>query len=287
VAKLLGVSPLLGLTCGSVALVGGHGTSLGFAPEFAKAGLEGAAVLGAAAATYGIIAGALLGGPIGGALIRRYKLQPPETAVHLQAGASHAPGFISDLRALRGFGPALISHLLLVLLCVKGGAWVSFFFQSLGATFPVYMGAMLLAVLARNFIDFRSAWVRTEVVDTIGSVALGWFLSMAMMNLDLAELANAAGPMLVILTAQTVMAAAFACFLTFRLMGRDYEAAVMAGGQLGFGLGATANAIASMKSLVESFGPAPRAFLVVPIVGSFLVDLFNAFNITAFLNLVR
>lgn len=287
VARALGVSPLLGLACGSLSLIGGHGTALGFAPELVRAGLESAAVLGAAAATYGIIAGALIGGPVGGALIRRHNLSPIETSVHLQAGAAHAPGFLSDAKALRQFGSSLLKHLALVLICVKAGAWVSYLGQQLGATFPVYMGAMLLAVVARNFIDARSGWIRMEVVDTIGSVALGCFLSMAMMTLNLAELANAAAPMLVILAAQTAMAALFAGLLTFRLMGRDYDAAVMAGGQIGFGLGATANAIASMKSIVENFGPAPRAFLVVPIVGSFFVDLFNAVNITVFLNLSR
>ena len=286
-ASALGVSPLLGLTCGSLSLVGGHGTALGFAPELAKAGLQGASVLGAAAATYGIVAGALLGGPVGGALIRRLGLRPSEAEAQLHAGAAHAPGILSDMRALKGFGITFLGHLALVLLCVKAGAWVSFFFQRLGASFPVYMGAMLLAVIARNVIDHRSAWVRTEVVDTLGSVSLGWFLSMAMMTLNLAELAHAALAMLVILAAQTVLAASFAWFVTFKLMGGDFDAAVMAGGQIGFGLGATANAIASMKSLVENFGPAPRAFLVVPIVGSFLVDLFNAVNITVFLNLAR
>lgn len=288
-AKLLGVSPLLGLVCGSVAMTGGHGTALGFAGDLEKAGLAAADVVGVAAATFGLVAGGLLGGPVGGGLIRKFGLKTTAAStVHLESGASSDTGILNDLKSLAAVGKVLAIHLLLLLACVKLGSWVSFFIQKTGITFPVYIGAMLLGLGARNAVDLSGGrWIKTETVDTLASVMLGIFLAIAMMSLNLIELASAAGPMLVILVVQVTVMAFFAWFVTFRLMGRDFDAAVMAGGHCGFGLGATPNAVANMKVLVEKFGPAPRAFLVVPIVGAFLIDFVNATNITIFLNLLK
>jgi ESS family glutamate:Na+ symporter len=272
-----------------VTLVGGLGTALGFAPDLEKAGLQGAAVLGVAAATFGLVTGGLLGGPIGGGLIRHHRLEStalPET--HLEMSESGAAGILNDLRRLASFGVSFVGHLLLVLACIKLGAWVSFFIQQAGVTFPVYMGAMLLGVALRNTVDLAGArWIRTELIDTISSVLLGVFLTIAMMSLNLRELAGVALPMLVILTAQVALMAIFAWFVSFRVMGRNFESAVMASGLCGFGLGGTPNAIANMKTLVENFGPAPQAFLVVPIVGAFLIDFVNALMITFFINVLK
>lgn len=288
-AKSLGVSPLLGLVCGSVTMTGGHGTALGFASLLEKSGLAGAGVLGVAAATFGLVTGGLLGGPIGGRLIQSNKLQssaPLKT--HLENAPDGQAGILRDFLALVGFGRGFLLHLLLLLACVKIGAWVSYLIQQTNMTFPVYMGAMLFGLIVRNALDLSGmCWIKTEIVDTLGSVSLGIFLSIAMMSLNLMELANAAVPMLVILSVQVGLMAFFAWFVTYRIMGRDFDAAVMAGGHCGFGLGATPNAVANMKSLVESFGPAPRAFLVVPIVGGFLIDFLNAMNITFFINLLK
>ncbi len=288
-AKLLGVSPLLGLVCGSVTMTGGHGTALGFAADLEKAGLPAAAVAGMAAATFGLVTGGLIGGPVGGWLIRRRNLKPAATAqTHLEAGRTGEPGILNDLRLLAGFGKRCLTHLLLLLACVKVGAWVSYFIQQSGVTFPVYMGAMLLGVGVRNLVDWRSPnRVDSEIIDTLASASLGVFLAIAMMSLNLIELANTALPMLLILAVQVVVMAFYAWFVTFRLMGRDFDAAVIAGGHCGFGLGATPNAVANMKALVESFGPAPRAFLVVPVVGAFLIDFVNAVNITFFINVLK
>ncbi len=288
-AKLLGVSPLLGLVCGSVTMTGGHGTALGFAADLEKAGLANAAVVGVAAATFGLVTGGLIGGPLGGALILKRGLKPNVAAqTHLESGQAGASGIIPDLKALAGFGKSFFVHLLLLLVVIKLGAWVSFAIQQTKITFPVYMGAMLLGVVTRNVLELAGArWVKTEIIDTLASVALGIFLAIAMMSLNLIELANAAVPMLIILAVQVLVMALFAWLITFRVMGRDFDGAVMAGGHCGFGLGATPNAVANMKALVERFGPAPRAFLVLPIVGAFLIDFVNAMNITAFLNLLK
>lgn len=288
-AKLLGVSPLLGLVCGSVSMTGGHGTALGFAADLEKAGLNAAGVVGVAAATFGLVAGGLLGGPVGGGLIRKFGLKTSAPAsVHLESGAAAATGILTDLKTLALQGKIFGIHLLVLLACVKLGTWVSFFIQKTGITFPVYIGAMLLGVGLRNAIEFSGGrWIKTELVDTLASVTLGIFLAIAMMSLNLIELASAAGPMLIILALQVIVMALFARFITYRMMGRDFDAAVMAGGHCGFGLGATPNAVANMKALVERYGPAPRAFLVVPIVGAFLIDFVNATNITIFLNLFK
>src|SRR6478736_9608577 len=288
-AKMMGQSPLLGMVCGSLTLTGGVGTAIGFAPELEKAGLQGAAVVSVAAATFGLVAGGLLGGPLGGWLIRRHRLQPETGAeIHLEAGQTGESGILPDLRALLGFGKKFWGHLLLLLFCIKAGVWVSFFIRKTGIIFPVYMGAMILGLVLRNAVDFSGKrWIKTEIVDTLSSVSLGIFLVVAMMSLNLIDLAGAAVPMLVILFAQILMMAVFGLFVTYRLMGRNYDAAVMTAGQIGFSLGATPNAVANMKALVDRFGPSPRAFLVVPIVGGFLIDFLNALNITFFLNLLR
>jgi glutamate:Na+ symporter, ESS family len=288
-AKLLGSPPLLGLVCGSLTLTGGVGTALGFAPELEKAGLSNAAVVSVAAATFGLVAGGLLGGPLGGWLIRKHNLRSDTPRkVHLETASASESGIFSDIAALARFGRSFALHLLVLLVCIKGGAWVSYFIQQTNITFPVYMGALLLGVVVRNVVD---VWVgraiSTEIVDALASVALGLFLAIAMMSLNLSELANAALPMLIILAAQVMLMGLFAWLVTFLLMGRTYDAAIMSAGQVGFGLGATPNAVANMKALVEKFGPSPRAFLVVPVVGGFLIDFLNAVNITVFLNFLK
>ncbi len=287
-AKLMHVQPLLGLVCGSVTLTGGHGTALGFAADLEAAGLKGAAVIGVAAATFGLVTGGLLGGPIGGRLIQRNALKPAiETNVHLEAGKANESGILVDVRALMKFGTATLIHLLVLFTCLKAGAWVSYLIQKTHMTFPVYMGAMLFGMAFRNVADVLGLRLRTEIIDTLASVILGIFLATAMMSLNLADLANAALPMLVILSVQVVVMAAYAWFITFPIMGHDFDAAIMSGGHCGFGLGTTANAVANMKTLVERFGPSPRAFLVVPIVGAFLIDFLNSITISFFITQVK
>lgn len=285
-ARLLDVSPLLGIVCGSVTMTGGHGTAMGFAADIELAGLPNATVVGVAAATFGLVAGGLLGGPLGGALIRKHGLASTgDVPAELAAERPGKKGILGDFHALARWGKVLVPHALLLLACVKLGTWASYFIQQTQITFPVYIGAMLLGVLVRNISDLAGArWIQSDVINGLASVTLGLFLAIAMMSLNLIELANTALPMLIILMVQTGFVALFAWCVTFRVMGRDFDAAIMAGGHCGFGLGATPNAIANMKALVERFGPAPRAFLVVPIVGAFLIDFINALNITFFLN---
>jgi ESS family glutamate:Na+ symporter len=288
-AKLLGESPLLGLVCGSLTLAGGMGTAMTFAPELEKAGFANAAVVSVAAATFGLVAGGLIGGPLGGWLVRKNHLASEAGAkMHLEGASIGASGILGDMKALIGFRAGFLWHLLILLACIKAGTWVSHLIQQTGITFPVYMGALMLGVLVRNVADvFFGGALRTEIVDALASVTLGIFLAIAMMSLNLADLANTAVPMLIILVAQIILMGLFAWLVTFPLMGRNYDAAVMAAGQVGFSLGATPNAVANMKAIVEKYGPSPRAFLVVPVVGGFLIDFLNALNITVFLNWLK
>jgi ESS family glutamate:Na+ symporter len=171
---------------------------------------------------------------------------------------------------------------------MKVGAFLSAFIQRSGVTFPVYMGAMIVALAVRNGHDFFAGkWLRTERTDEIGSVALMWLLAVVMIDLQLTQLAAAALPLLVIVAVQVALLAALAYWIVFRVMGRDYEAAMMSAGMIGFGLGATSNALATMRVLSARFGPSPRAFLIVPIVGAFLIDFANALLTTSALNFFR
>jgi glutamate:Na+ symporter, ESS family len=287
-ARALGENPLMGLMAGNVALMGGFGTAAGFASDFEKAGLQGAATIGIAAAAFGVIAGGLLAGFVGGRLVEGRLQLRPRGASGVGESSDGATGFVVELRELgRQAGP-VATHLLLLLGCMKVGAFLSVAIQRMGVTFPVYMGSMLVAAAVRNIHDaVRGSWIRTEMADGIGSVALMWMLAVVMVDLQLSQLAHAALPMLIILAIQVTLIAVVCYWLVFRLMGKDYEAACMSAGMIGFGLGATSNAVATLRVLAVRFGPAPRAFLIVPIVGAFLIDFFNAFITTTALNLLR
>lgn len=315
-ALAMGLHPLMGILCGSVTMTGGHGTVGGFEPMLKAGGLTHVAEIGYAMATIGIVIGSLMGGPLGGWLIRRRHLKteiaPPApasasaptnpassavpssitgTAAAPAPAAARSPapsGLWHDLRLLGATGLAVLRHVLLVLAVVKGGAWATYFLLKTGVTFPIHIGAMLLGTAVRNLLDLAApGWIRSEIITPLGSVLLALFLTITMMGLNLADLVNTALPMLVILAVQVLVMTLFAIFITFRAMGRDYEAAQMAAGHCGFGIGNTANAVATMQTLVEKYGPAPRAFLVVPLVGGMLGDLTNAVNVTESVRLLK
>ncbi len=192
------------------------------------------------------------------------------------------------VRGLAALGRRLVPLLLILAVTLKVGAWVGYGLQQAGLLFPAYMGAMLTGVVVRNVHDALGLrWFDSASVDLLGSFLLIVFLAIAMSSLNLIDLASTAGPMLVILTVQVGCMALFAAFITFRLMGRDYDAAMMAAGHCGFGLGATSNAVANMHCLVARYGASPKAFLIVPTAGGLLVDFTNALNITLFLNWLR
>jgi glutamate:Na+ symporter, ESS family len=279
--------PLLGVVAGSVTLVGGPATGMAFAPVFEQAGLRGAGELALTSATAGIVFGGLVGGPVGTWLIRRYRLAPvSRSRAELEAELdTPTPTLVVEVDREDS---SVIRNLVVLALAMGLGSIVSNYIQSLGITLPAYIGAMLVASALRN-VDDATAWFRIDerAMEFIGNLALNIFLVVALMNLKLWELAHLALPLTVILLVQVLVVLLFAATASFRLMGKDYDSAVMASGFVGFVLGTTANAVANMRALVTRFGPAPRAFLVVPLVGAFFIDFTNAIIITLFVNWLR
>ena len=295
-AKVMGVDPLLGLITGSITMTGGHGTGAAFGKLIEdQYAFPGAVTLALAAATFGLVSGGLIGGPIGTRLIHRHRLSPGPTPVPTPAPTPDAGYERLSLDQEIDVEPpgdaptsyTMLKALTVILVAMWAGSLVSGWLGRY-VTLPGYIGAMLCAAVLRNLADgTKLVRIDPRIVDDLGTIALSLFLSMALMSLRLWELLELALPMLVILTVQVAVVAAFAWLVTFRFMGRDYDAAVMAAGHCGFGLGATPNAVANMTSLVERFGPAPRAFLVLPMVGAFFIDFTNALVITAYINFVR
>jgi len=301
VASALGVPPLLGVLAGSVALTGGPATALAFAPLFEQAGVAGAATLGVASAMVGIVTGGVIGGPIGTFLIERRRLRSKASP-----GAGSAPLALDPALAFEPPDPvpapaaasedpgarALLKGVVALVAAMAAGSWLSAWLNAWlaawGMTLPAYIGAMLVAAAVRN-LDDATGWIRLplRLLDDLGNAALALFIAMALMTLKLWELQHLALPLLVIVLAQVVLITLVCFWPTFRMMGRDYDAAVMSSGFCGFMLGTTANAMANMGVLVEKYGPAPRAYLVVPMVGAFFIDFTNAIIITAFLNLLK
>ncbi len=292
-AWMLGHNPLMGVLAGSVTLTGGPATGLAFAPLFEKAGVSGAATLAVAAAMVGIVSGGVIGGPIGTWLIerlgtraskRQHPGEPPlATAVveeQLTEPAATAPSG-EDVEAYR-----ILKALVLILVAMWAGSFLTRAFASLGFTLPAYIGAMLVAAFIRN-LDDLTHWIgiSQRTADDLGGISLSLFLVMALMTLRLWDLVGLAVPLAIIVSVQVIAIAVLATFFVFRIMGKDYEAAVMSGGFIGFMLGTTANAMANMEALVERYGPAPKAFLVVPMVGAFFIDFTNAIIITICLNI--
>lgn len=292
-AWALGKPPLMGVLAGSVTLTGGPATGLAFAPLFEKAGVPGAATLAVAAAMVGIVAGGIIGGPVGTRLLakagkisgRGVPHHDPPIATNIVEDQLPDPKPQAPAgEDVESYG--LLKSLVLILTAMWIGSWLTTGFATLGITLPAYIGAMIVAAIFRNIDDAtRLIGISQRTVDDIGGCALSLFLVMALMTLKLWDLAGLALPLAVMLLVQVTAIAVVASLVVFRWMGRDYEAAVMAGGFCGFMLGTTANAMANMEALVERYGPAPKAFLVVPMVGAFFVDFTNALIITVCLNI--
>jgi ESS family glutamate:Na+ symporter len=289
VAVALGAPALLGVACGSLTLVGGHGTALGFASRFEQAGLASAAAIGASAATFGLVAGALLSGPLGAWLLRRVSpLAAAGAPASQPAGALPAvANFMADVRALLALGRGAVLHLLVVAACVKAGAWVSFGLDRAGAALPAYMGALLLGFTVRAVHDaLGGTWLRSETITRIAAVLLPLFLAVTLAALNLADLATVAGPMLAILAVNIALTLLFCAAIVWPLLGRNHEAGVATAGLAGYGIGSTATAVAAMDAITRQRGPAPRATTIVPPTGGFLIDLTNAPVISAFLRML-
>jgi len=289
VASAFGLNPLFGVLAGSVTLTGGPATGLAFAPLFEEAGVPAAGSVAIAAAMAGIVLGGLVGGPVGTYLIEKFRAHPSRSAN--ESGVSTA-GAVQVEAVAPSSGDSdedafpVLKSAVMILVAMWLGAWISKGFTALGITLPATIGAMLAGAAFRN-LDDTTGWfgLSQRTIDTIGVVALSLFLVLALMTLKLWELAALALPLIVNVALQVVLVVLACRWIVFRAMGRDYEAAVMSGGFIGFMLGTTANAMAVMGTLAERYGPAPRAFFVAPMVGAFFIDFTNALIVTGFLNI--
>ena len=280
IASAFGLDPRLGLATGSIPMVGGHGTAASFGPLLEKAGVSGASAVAIASATFGLVAGCVIGGPTAVSRIRQKNLPSFETAT----GSNEVVVDKNEVTGAIDSGRFLNAALCLALAIGAGtvvSAWLNKVF-----TFPIYIGAMLVAAFIRNTTDMAGKEIPMEEISTIGSFSLSLFLGLAMMGLKLWELADLAVPMVVMLVAQTVLMMVYAYFVVFNLLGKNYDAAVMTSGFCGFGMGATPNAMANMQAITQKYGPAPTAYFVVPLVGSLFIDFMNTIIITSFLNLL-
>jgi glutamate:Na+ symporter, ESS family len=306
VAGLLGQAPLLGVLAGSVTLTGGPATGLAFAPLFERAGVVGAETIAVAAAMMGIVSGGIIGGPIATALIRRHKLRterpdtlgpadvPDRAEAVVEAVAGEPPVPTPKGEDVEAY--ALLKNLVAILVAMALGTWVSlwlngasFTIPGIGTrqlTLPSYIGAMLVAAAIRNLDDVTKViGLSQRTLDDLGTVSLALFIAVSLMTLQLWQLAGLALPLTIILLAQVALIVVLCLWPVYWLMGRDYDAAVISGGFCGFMLGTTANAMANMEVLARRYGPSPKGFLVVPMVGAFFIDFTNAIIISFFLTL--
>ncbi|WP_408436417.1 sodium/glutamate symporter [Paraburkholderia sp. RL18-101-BIB-B] len=279
-AWALGQERLLGLLGASITLSGGHGTGAAWAKVFAERhGLASATEIAIACATFGLILGGLIGGPVARFLITRYRLAPnPETEGATSTGFEE-PNTVRPITA-----EAVIETVALIAVCLAVGSAIALLLNGTAFELPAFVCVLFVGVVLRNGLAVRG-WYRVfeDAVSVLGNVSLGLFLAIALMSLRLGDLASLALPLFVILVVQAIAMAAYAIFVTFRVMGRNYDAAVLAAGHCGFGLGATPTAIANMQAITGQFGPSHLAFLVVPMVGAFFIDIANAIVIKLFL----
>lgn len=279
-AKILGVSPMIGLATGSLATTGGPGTAGAFGPIMESFGTPGATMVAMATATYALIAGSIIAGPICKRLIEKKNLiQKRVTLEEFQSFDDK-----SVTLELKNVVPTGFQ----IIIAMGIGSLISNFLNSLGLILPPYIGTMFAASIMRNLADETKLFsIDLEVVSVIGNFTLTMFLSMILMNFKLWELKELALPLIIMLIGQTILMGVFAYFITFTLTGKDYDAAIMTGGHCGCGFGTTPKALANMEALTEKYLPSPKAFFVIPIVGALFIDFFNAAIITFFINLLK
>ena len=306
ITRLMGVDPLIGMASGSISMTGGHGTAAGFASVLEGMGLHGAGTIGMAAATFGLIAGSMIGGPLAERIIRtkltHEQMQPQDEEIDpamacIESDEASPTGrkkrVSTNEQEFQQYAKASYG----IILVMGGGTLMSWLLAKTGITFPTYFGALILAAIVRNTIGFISykddgKWEKAEKlldmerIISVGNICLSLFLGMAMISLKLWELQSLALPLIVILVSQVLMIALFAYFVAFPLLGRDYDAAVLCAGICGFGLGATPNAMANMSAVCYKYRYAVKPFLIVPIIGAMFADLINTGMITFFLNIL-
>ena len=306
ITRLMGVDPLIGMAAGSISMTGGHGTAGGFASVLEGMGLHGAGTIGMAAATFGLIAGSMIGGPLAERIVRKKltyeQMQAPDEEIDpamagIESDEASPTGRTKRISTNEQEFQQYAKATYCIILVMGGGTILSWLFAKTGITFPTYFGALILAAIVRNTIGFvrykeDGKWVKAEKlldmerIISVGNICLSLFLGMAMISLKLWELQSLALPLIVILVSQVLMMALFAYFVAFPLLGCDYDAAVLCAGMCGFGLGATPNAMANMSAVCYKYRYTVKPFLIVPIIGAMFADLINTGIISIFLNIL-
>ena len=277
-SKLLHISPLVGLCTGSIPMVGGHGTAGAFGPVLEDFGVKGASTLCTAGATFGLIAGSMIGGPIGKRLIEKKNLL--STAI-----VEDDSLLVEEEKKHESHTSMYPSAVFQLIIAIGIGTIVSYFLSMTGLTFPIYIGAMIAAAVIRNVGEYSGKFtIYMGEINDIGGISLSLFLGIAMITLKLWQLADLALPLITLLAGQTILMYLYTYFVVFNVMGRDYDAAVLSSGVCGFGMGATPNAMANMQAVCEKYAPSVKAFLLVPLVGSLFADFLNSLAITFFIN---
>lgn len=282
-AKILNIQPLLGLTAGSMSMEGGHGNAAAYGKTIQDMGIDSAVTAALAAATLGLVFGGLIGGPVVKYLIKRYNL----TTEHRDESYKNY-GEVEYNQSLHNkFKPTQIFFIQFTILvfCMALGTYIGDTFTHMtGVNIPMYVGSMFVAVIIRNVSEFAGLnIVDLKINDQIGDISLGIFLSLALMSIQLTEIYSLAIPLIIIVLIQVVFMVLFSIFVLFRGLGKDYDAAVMVGGFIGHGLGATPNAMANLDVITKKYGSSPKAYLVVPIVGAFLIDLIGVIIVMSFI----
>lgn len=279
-ANVLGLDSLTGMTTGSIPMIGGHGTAGAFGPVLEDFGVSGATTVCTAAATFGLIAGSLMGGPIGNRLIKKHTLldtiKAEDDSFLVEEEEKHERHFSM-------YAPAVFQ----LIIAVGIGTIVSELLSLTGMTFPIYIGAMIVAAIMRNIGEYTGKiTIHMGEINDLGGICLSLFLGIAMITLKLWQLADLALPLVILLAGQSVLMFLFAYYVVYNIMGRDYDAAVIAAGTCGFGMGATPNAMANMQAICDKYAPSVKAYLIIPIVGSLFADFLNSLTITFFINLL-
>ncbi len=279
-AKLLNLNPLIGMCTGSIPMVGGHGTAGAFGPVLEDLNIKGATTICTAAATFGLIFGSLIGGPLGKRLIEKHSL--------LDTVANDDDSLlVEDEKKHERHTNMYADAVFQLILAIGVGTIFTMLLTKTGLTFPIYIGAMLAAALMRNICEYTGiATIHMGEINDLGGISLSLFLGMAMITLRLWELASLALPLVILLAAQVLLIIIFTYVIEFNIMGRDYDAAILVSGTCGFGTGATPNAMANMQAVCDQYVPSIKAYLLIPLVGSLFADFLNSLVITFFINLL-
>lgn len=279
-AKLLNLNPLIGMCTGSIPMVGGHGTAGAFGPVLEDLNIKGATTICTAAATFGLISGSLIGGPLGKRLIEKHSL--------LNTAANDDDSLlVEDEKKHERHTNMYADAVFQLILAIGVGTIFTMLLTKTGLTFPIYIGAMLAAALMRNICEYTGiATIHMGEINDLGGISLSLFLGMAMITLRLWELASLALPLFILLAAQVLLIIIFTYVIEFNIMGRDYDAAILVSGTCGFGTGATPNAMANMQAVCDQYVPSIKAYLLIPLVGSLFADFLNSLVITFFINLL-